>query len=369
MSNGILYIIIINWNSWRDTIVCLDSVFKSNCHCFKVIVCDNGSSDKSVDHIVSWANGTLIAENEVTRIYRDIVSPPCKKPIQFLVCDRKNAEWWGALDTKDVSLIIIKIDKNLGFAGGNNVGIKYILSRSNRALKNEYILLLNPDTIIFPDTLYSMMNFMRSTPSVAVCGARLFYADGSPQPSYGYFPTIPRMLVHLFPFHKLFPKKLFKNFKRLSVTPSEDITEPIKVDYPSGACLMIRRGVLDTIGGMDERFFVYFEEADWCYRMMKAGWERYYVPSARVIHYCGGSFENAGLKRRLFSLESRFKFFNKHFNIFQNFILKLVHLISSVCCLAFWGTILLLAKKELKNVSRDEIKYQTRIVQLSLTNF
>lgn len=366
MSDEKIYIIIINWNSWRDTIVCLDSIFKSNCSDSKVIVCDNGSNDKSLEHIMAWANGTLVAENRAGRIYRELMYPPCEKPIPFLVHDKKNTGLEEDLNTENVSLIIIRMNRNLGFAGGNNVGIRYIFSRNNQALKNEYILLLNPDTVIFPDALCSMMNFMKNTPSAGACGARLFYADGSPQASYGCFPTILGMLIHLFPVYKLFPQRLFKNFKRLCVTPAEDTIEPIKVDYPSGACLMVRREVLNNIGGMDESFFVYFEETDWCYRMMKAGWERYYVPSARVIHYCGGSFENASLKRRLFSLESRFKFFNKHFSKCANYFIKAMHLLSSLIFLTFWKVVNNIGAGKLKNRAKEEVEYFSKMFNLSL---
>ena len=133
-------------------------------------------------------------------------------------------------------------------------GFAYGINKCLAVSKGRYIVTFTPDTILQPNALDAMVDFMDKTPTAGACGARLFYFDGSPQSSYGYFPTIPRMLVHLFPLYKLFPQRLFKNSKRLSVTPNEEIKEPVKVDYPSGACLMVRREVVDAVGNMDERF-------------------------------------------------------------------------------------------------------------------
>jgi len=370
-------IIILNWNGWQDTIECLESVLRNNYTNYQVIVIDNNSSDCSMDYIKAWAEGELNVRINPDNSLRDLSYPPVRKPIPYVYYSKEEAEKGGNPEkekelektirnnntvTMQSPLIFIQTGSNLGFAGGNNVGIRYALKQDC-----DYILTLNNDTIMAKDALDVMVGFMDETPSAGACGARLFYPDGSPQQSYGNFPTIRRMFVHLFPLYKLFPRKWFRNFKRLSVTPGENIREPIKVDYPSGACLMVRREVIDAVGFMDERFFAYCDETDWCYRMMKAGWERYYFPKAEILHYCGASFKNMPLERRILSLKSKFKFFKKHYSAFKVVFMCSLYILSSLYFLIHWNIAYLLSplRKGLKQTAKEGIKYSLKQLQIS----
>lgn len=299
--------------------------------------------------IVTW-NAKKYMDDFITSIYERTK----KISFEIIVADNHSEDSTAEMIRNkypNINLIENKDD------GGFAYGINKCLAVS----QGRYIVTFTPDTILQPNALDTMVDFMDKTPVAGACGARLFYADGLPQPSYGYFPTIPRMLVHLLPVHKLFPQRLFKNFKRLSVTPNAEIKMPIKVDYPSGACLMVRREVIDEIGGMDERFFVYFEETDWCYRMMKAGWDRYYVPEASVVHYCGGSFRNANLERRIHNMESRFKFFRKNYSAPENLILSALHLTNSAFFWLFWKLGSLAGPNKTK---AEEVAYHGKVLKL-----
>lgn len=300
--------------------------------------------------IVTWN-----AKKDIDEFLASIYENTKKVTYEIIVADNHSEDGTAHMIREKYPKVILIENKDDG-------GFAYGINKCLTVSKGRYIVTFTPDTLLLPNALDLMVDFMVKTPTAGACGARLFYADGSPQPSYGYFPTIPRILVNLFPVYKLFPQKLFKNFKRLSVTPSEEINEPIRVDYPSGACLMLRREVVDEVGPMDERFFVYFEETDWCYRMMKAGWDRYYVPDAKVIHYCGSSFKNADMARKIHNMESRLKFFKKNYSVPQNLILSVLHLISSAIFWSFWKLRLLTGMNKTK--AREEAGYHGKVLTL-----
>ena len=369
-------VIVLNWNGWRDTIQCLESTLRNDYGNCQVTVIDNGSLDGSMDHIKAWAEGKLKMSANPDDSLGNSSQPSIHKPIPHVYYTRDEAEQGGDPERERelkqnirsngtiatrYPLALVQVESNLGFAGGNNIGIKYALKQNF-----DYILVLNNDAFPAENTISQMVNFMDKTPSAGACGVRLFYADGLPQPSYGCFPTIPRMVVHLFPLYKLCPQKWFRGFKRLSITPSEQLKEPMKVDYPSGACLMVRREVINAIGVMDDQFFMYFDETDWCYRMKQAGWDRYYVPKAEVVHRCGGSFQNVSLKQSICNLESRLKFFGKHFSPATVFVLRVLHLTSSVFFLALWEVGCRVGSSKWRKFGREKVHYFSKVFHLSI---
>src|SRR5450631_1463343 len=116
-----VYILILNWNGWQDTIECLETVFRNDYPNYQVIVCDNDSTDSSLDKIKAWAEGRLEPKNVENEYLRALSSPPVAKPVTYREYSRTRAEKGGAADDGDVSLILIQTGANLGFAGGNNV--------------------------------------------------------------------------------------------------------------------------------------------------------------------------------------------------------------------------------------------------------
>ena len=143
-------IIILNWNGWEDTIECLESVFRISYPNHKVIVVDNGSTDSSMEKIKNWADGKLevLTPGPAHHLYH-LSHPPVKKPIPYVYYTREEAEKGGNFTIEEkitlpYPLILIQTDENLGFAGGNNVGIKYTLCNKNI----DYLLLLNNDIVV-----------------------------------------------------------------------------------------------------------------------------------------------------------------------------------------------------------------------------
>lgn len=179
-----------------------------------------------------------------------------------------------------------------GFSANNNLAI--------RRSQGRYILLLNPDTEAAPTALEQLVHFMDTHPEVGVCGPQLRFPDGSVQPSCRAFPTWRSVLVRRTPL-RCFLKNSAFNRQHLMLDLDHTLTQ--EVDWMLGACLMIRRETLDEIGLLDERYFLYIEDIDFCLRAHRRGWKVYYRPEAVVIHH-----HLAVSDRKLFSKYSYYHF-------------------------------------------------------------
>lgn len=161
-----VYIIIVNWNGWKDTIECLESVLRNDYPSYQVIVCDNGSHDDSLGNIKRWATGKL--ENGVlpSNPLYSISFPPVRKPISFIEYTREEVDAVRNVNPTDARLILIQNAANLGFAGGNNVGIRYALDRDDF----RHVWLLNNDVVIKPDALSRLVRRMNEKRTQACAG-------------------------------------------------------------------------------------------------------------------------------------------------------------------------------------------------------
>lgn len=175
---------------------------------------------------------------------------------------------------------LLPAEKNLGFAGGNNVALRPILQEQPPP---DYLLLLNPDTVVRPGAVRELVAFMEQHPKVGIAGSRLEDLDGTPQRSAFRFPTVASEFEGGMRFGLV--SKILQN--HLVAPPVRDDTYPI--DWIAGASMIVRREVFDAIGLMDEKYFLYFEETDFCLRAKRAGWPCWYVPASRVVHLVGQS--------------------------------------------------------------------------------
>lgn len=268
-----VYIIILNWNGWEDTIECLESVFRNAYPNYKVIVCDNNSSDNSLDKIKQWANGKLRAKQSKENFISTFTIPPVSKPIQYIEYDRKQAELGGYTE-ENASLILIQTGDNLGFAGGNNVGIRYALARD----KFKYIWMLNNDTIIEKNALVHLVRRMEVNSLIGICGSTLLFYDR---------PNVIQALGGGV------LNKWFSTSKHIGVNQKSNIsidTEAIerKMDYVTGASMLATRQFILDIGLMSEEYFLYFEELDWIFRA-KSKYTLGYADNSIVYHKEGGT--------------------------------------------------------------------------------
>jgi hypothetical protein len=147
------------------------------------------------------------------------------------------------------------------------------------------VVLLNPDTVVRPDALARLVQFMDANPSAGYCGPKLLNEDGSLQPSARRFPTVLSASYAILDLQRRYPRSRHT----LDLHPVLDYHKPQPADWMTGACLLVRRAAIDQVGPLDDGYFMYFEETDWCRRMARAGWQGWYVPDAEVVHLGGRS--------------------------------------------------------------------------------
>jgi len=249
-------IIIVNWNTQDILRNCLQSIYEQagGVH-FEVIVIDNASTDSS-----------------------------------------------AAIVKKDFpQVILIENSENRGFAAANNQGISIAKSR--------YILLLNSDMVILDKAIEKTVSFADAHPEAAVTGCRVLNPDQTLQPTCFMFPSILNMLLSSTYLYKLFPKSRFFGRERMTWWNSDRDRE---VDVLKGCFMLVRREAIEQVGMMDERFFMYGEETDWCYRFKQTGWKVMFTPAGEIIHLGGQSTGQISEKMLIELRLSILKFIQKH---------------------------------------------------------
>jgi GT2 family glycosyltransferase len=219
--------------------------------------------------IVTW-NARDVLLPAIESIFREV------KGITYEVIVADNDSKDGSADAVEAEFPeakVIRIPRNLGFAGGNNVGL--------REARGRYAVLLNSDTITHAGAFERLVAYMDAHPEAGACGPQLLNPDGSKQNCFHNFPSLATELVNLSLLKMLFPAKY--------PSKRQTYTEPIEVDAVLGACMLVRREVLEKVGPMDDGYFFFLEETDWCARIREAGWKIVHVPDARITHLFGES--------------------------------------------------------------------------------
>ena len=210
--------------------------------------------------------------------------------------------------------------RNGGYAFGNNVGIRHLLATKQPP---DYILLLNPDTVVRPDALSALVRFMDDHPEAGIAGSRLEELDETPQCSAFRFPTVFSELDDGLRLGIV--SRLLDRWK-LVLPPLE---EACQVEWVAGASMIVRRSVFETVGLMDENYFLYYEEVDFCMAVNRGGWSCWYVPSSRVVHYVGQSTGVTDTKRQpqrrpTYWFDSRRRFFIKNYGWWYTILTEIV---------------------------------------------
>lgn len=203
---------------------------------------------------------------------------------------------------------VVPLDRNGGFAFGNNAGIRMALASPETV---DYVMLLNPDTIVRPGAIRALAEFMGTHPNAGIAGSLLETPDGRVDCSAH---RVHSPLSELDGGARL--GILSRLLRRHIVSPPLR-QEAHPCDWVSGASMIVRRSVIEEIGPMDEGFFLYFEEVDYCWRAKKAGWEVWYVPQSRVLHLEGAAtgIKTAAKRRAGYWYDSRRRFFIKHYGV------------------------------------------------------
>jgi GT2 family glycosyltransferase len=249
-------VIIVNWNTREVLHDCISSVYAQTKDIeLEVIIVDNASTDGSTEMIRNKFPQVKLIENPANR----------------------------------------------GFARANNQGIK--------VAKGRYVLLLNSDTVVVDKAIAKMVSFADDNPSAAVVGCKVINPDGTLQRTCFMFPSLLNMFLSSTYLYKIFPKSRFFGRERMTWWDRNDVRE---VDVVTGCFMLVQRAAIKQVGMMDERFFMYGEETDWCYRFKKAGWRIVFAPVDEIVHLGGQSSRQEQEKMILQLRGSILLFIRKH---------------------------------------------------------
>lgn len=198
-----------------------------------------------------------------------------------------------------------RMDRNVGFARGVNLAAG--------AAKGAFFLLLNSDARLEPDVLRLAVEWMRANPGCGIAGAQLFYPDGKKQNSIANFPSLATELLNKFALRALWPQKF--------PGKEQEYREPVEVESVIGAFFLVRREVWEKLGGMDERFFFFLEETDFCLRARQAGSSTMHLPQVRVWHGQGQTAKQDLPAARIEYWRSRYAYFAKHHGLATRLVL------------------------------------------------
>lgn len=266
-------IIILNWNGWKDTLECLESLYQINYSNYDVIVVDNNSKDNSIEKIREYCQGKLIAKSD----FFDYNSE--NKPLNIVEYTETEIKSLENYDSNN-DLIIIKNDKNYGFAEGNNIGIRYALN----TLNPDYILLLNNDTVVDKEFLKEIVEVAKTNPKIGFVGPKIYYYDFNGDKNVINFAGSKLSLWNGKTHHIGLNEVDFGQYNKVK-----------KVDYAEGSCLLVKARIIEKIGLIDKSYFMYWEENDWCMRGYKKGYESFYAPKSKIWHKVSSS-DISGIK-------------------------------------------------------------------------
>lgn len=311
-----LSIIIVSWNVSDLLANCLDSILSSpisivdaqtNLSAIEIIVVDSHSSDHTV---------TMLRERY----------PQVK---------------------------LVEQNENIGFTRANNIGLGETQGR--------YILLLNPDTNVLDNALMCMMEYLDHNPDVGIVGPHTLNEDGSTQSTRRRFPTFWIGLFESTWLQRFAPKSLLDHYYVTEGIPSD---ATLDVDWVQGSAMMVRREVYEQIGGLDEGYFMYSEELDWCKRAKQVGWRVVFLGDAKIVHYGGKSSEQAAARSHILFQQSKLRYFRKYHGWMTAQVLRLFLLFNYLFQLQIeYGKLLLGHKPDMR---RERVRVYWQVLRSGL---
>jgi GT2 family glycosyltransferase len=260
-------VLLVNYNRWQHTVECLESLLRLDYPDFRVIVCDNGSADGSLERLQEWADGRLVPKPAESAHLRHLSWPPVRKPVTYRRYTGTTAEKGGSAADGEAQLVLVGMAENAGFAAGNNVGFRYLISRDEAG----YVWVLNNDTVVAPDALRRLVEVAERDEAIGVVGALLFHYATPDTVQAAGGAKITRWNGMPWPVTG-------------AGADGSSHTYAAHIDFVHGASMLIPVSALEQVGLFDERYFLYSEEADWCFRMQAHGLRMAYAPAAMVWH-------------------------------------------------------------------------------------
>jgi len=261
-----VYIIILNYNNWQDTILCAESILRETHVDYRLVIVDNASQDGSSSYLEAWARGELEAWIPPKHPLRSLSLPPVQKPLDYTHCN----EATSIRKPPSGKVVIIDADKNGGYSAGNNIGIRYARARNDF----DYIWILNNDTVVAKGTLTKLLACAADKPErYGIFGTTLLYYDKPDTiQAFGarFYPALA-IQKHLLAHTPYDPQKLHT-------------FDQSKIGYVVGASMLFTRKCINYLEEMPEEYFIYFEEIDIATKCRRGGYDFYICDDAVVYH-------------------------------------------------------------------------------------
>lgn len=298
-------IIILNWNGWKDTIECLESVYQIKYPNFDVIVVDNASEDDSIQRIRNYAYGVYSVESDYFEY------DPQNKPLKINEYTEEESKLFknDEINSNEFSstenLTLIKNNENHGYATGNNIGIRHAMKFMNP----DYVLILNNDTVVDKNFLISLVKYAEHSNSIGIIGPKVCYFD---------IPEKIQVTSIKINFWK--GTSYLVGDGEIDNGQYDDIN---KADSVPGSCFLIKREVIDKVGLFNPEYQCYWEEADYCMRANEIGFECIYYPHSKIWHKVSKSTNKVKGVLTYYMTRNMFFFMKKHADMTHNIIFLL----------------------------------------------
>lgn len=301
-------IIIVNWNTCDISRDCLRSIAEQTKGiAYEVIFVDNASSDDSVEMV----------KNEFPQI------------------------------------VLVSNSENKGFAAANNQGMKVARGR--------YVLLLNSDTLILDNAIAKTVAYADKHPEAGVVGCRVLNQDRTLQPTCFMYPSLLNLFLSSTYLYKLLPRSRFCGREHMSWW---DRNNEMEVDVITGCFMLVRQEAIKDVGLMDESFFMYAEETDWCYRFQKAGWKNFFSPEGEIIHLGGASSKKVRPEMIIRLRKSILQFIKKHRSVFVYQASKVCMVLWFIFRVPYWFLVGLLSTNHRKEARTTCKAYWQGAIQI-----
>jgi GT2 family glycosyltransferase len=303
---GRAYVVLVNWNGWEDTIECLESLLRLDHPDVRIVVCDNGSTDGSLERLEAWASGSIDAVVPRDHPLREHSFPPVPKPVPCVRIGRSVVEVGDVDAAGHGRVVLLDAGGNRGYAGGTNLALRFVRACGDAG----FVWLLNNDTVVHPGALSELVEKLSAEPMSGICGSTvLHYSFPGTIQALGGFAYNPWLGTS----RRLHERE---RASRAVEVDERDVKRQMYGVY--GASALVTARFLEEVGPMCESYFLYFEEQDWALRARRRGFEVAFAARSIVYHKEGRSTGGSAVegKSRLsdyHSVKSRMLFTRKHY--------------------------------------------------------
>lgn len=313
-------IVVLNWNGWRDTIECLESLQRITYPNYYIVLVDNDSNNDSVEQIKAWAMGKIPVKSKYFEYDQN------SKPLQCIDFNEQELiSSKSLLKNKKVSklcckkdFVLIRATQNWGFAGGNNLGIRYSLDYGA-----DYIFLVNNDTVVLPNTLTQLMGQVIKKSTIGIIGPKIcFYSNSERIWSAGGKLGFLRGTGYNLGMNTL---------------DGDQYNGLVHSTFITGCCMLIKRELIKDIGMLDSLYFLYIEDVDFCWRAINKGWELAVYLDAVIYHKISSSLNYKTSSQAYFFSRNRKYFSIKHHSFLQRTAFNLFVFFSKVLKFILWA--------------------------------